>query len=64
VRLGCSLGPGAGCLALPLVVVGAVLATSVLALAWVLRIGQALGAGVEMLARAIGRGRPRGPGER
>jgi hypothetical protein len=62
-QIGCTLGPGCGCLALPLAVVGAVLASSVLAAAWVLRIGETLGALGQVLARALrgGGGRPGGP---
>ena len=62
MQVGCTLGPGCGCLALPLAVVGAVLASSVLAVAWVLRIGETIGSLGRLLSRALrGGGKPGGP---
>ena len=38
--LGCTLGPGCGCLGLPLMVLGGVALSSLVALLWVLSLGR------------------------
>lgn len=39
-QLGCTLGPGCGCLGLPLAVLGGVVVSSAMALLWVLSLGR------------------------
>ena len=58
---GCAVGPGGcGCLGLPLAVVVGVILSSVAALAWVLRVGQTVGAAGSLAARLCRGGRGRG----
>jgi hypothetical protein len=50
--IGCTVGPGCGCLGLPLALVAGLALSTVFALAWVLRIGRFFGSLVQ-----LGRGR-------
>lgn len=60
-RVDVALGPGCGCLAIPAAVLGAVIASCVIALAWVLRIVETVRALAAAARRALGgRGGGRG----
>lgn len=50
--MGCTVGPGCGCLGLPIALVAGIALSTVFALAWVLRIGRFFGSIVQ-----LGRGR-------
>lgn len=49
--LGCSLGPGCGCVGLPLAVLAGVVVSSLIALLWVLSLGRLPGSLVQLAAR-------------
>ena len=50
--LGCTLGPGCGCIGLPLMALAGVLVSAVVALLWVLSLGRLSGTLVQLAARA------------
>ncbi|MHB8834954.1 MAG: hypothetical protein ACYC9Y_04520 [Candidatus Methylomirabilia bacterium] len=50
--LGCTLGPGCGCIALPLLALAGVVVSSVIALLWVLSLGRLPAALLEFATRA------------
>ena len=50
--VGCTLGPGCGCIGLPLAVLAGVVVSSVVALLWVLSLGRLPGSLVQLAARA------------
>lgn len=50
--LGCTLGPGCGCIGLPLMALAGVVVSSVIALLWVLSLGRLSGTLVQLAARA------------
>jgi hypothetical protein len=56
--LGCTLGPGCGCIGLPLLALAGVVVSSVIALLWVLSLGR-LPVSLMHLARQARRGFPR-----
>jgi hypothetical protein len=58
-EVGCSLGPGCGCLGLPLAVLAGVVVSSLVALLWVLSLGR-VPASLIKLAHRVRRGGPRG----
>lgn len=58
-RAGCTLGPGCGCLGLPLAAVVGLVVSSLLALLWVLSLGR-VPASLLRLARLARRGPPQG----
>jgi hypothetical protein len=57
--LGCALGPGCGCIGLPLAVLAGVVVSSLMALLWVLSLGR-VPASIVRLARQVRRGPPQG----
>jgi hypothetical protein len=50
--LGCTLGPGCGCIGLPLLALAGVVVSSAIALLWVLSLGRLPGSLVRLAARA------------
>jgi len=50
--VGCALGPGCGCIGLPLMVLGGVVVSSVIALLWVLSLGRLPASLLELATRA------------
>jgi hypothetical protein len=50
--LGCTLGPGCGCIGLPLMVLAGVVVASVIALLWVLSLGRLPASLLELATRA------------
>jgi hypothetical protein len=50
--LGCTLGPGCGCIGLPLLVLAGVVVSSVIALLWVLNLGRLPASLAGLAARA------------
>jgi hypothetical protein len=50
--LGCTLGPGCGCIGLPLLVLAGVFISSVIALLWVLSLGRLPSSLLQLAARA------------
>jgi hypothetical protein len=50
--LGCTLGPGCGCVGLPLMVLAGVVVSSFIALLWVLNLGRLPASLVQLAARA------------
>ena len=50
--LGCSVGPGCGCIGLPLMVLAGVVVSSVIALLWVLNLGRLPASLAQLAARA------------
>lgn len=50
--LGCTLGPGCGCIALPFMVLAGVVVSSAIALLWVLSLGRLPASLLELAARA------------
>lgn len=63
--LGCTFGPGCGCLGIPIAAVVGLVVSSVVALAWVLRIGRMLAAVAGPIFRTRGGSAdPRGTGKR
>jgi len=50
--LGCALGPGCGCIALPLLALAGVVVSSVIALLWVLSLGRLPASLLEFASRA------------
>jgi hypothetical protein len=61
-QFGFSLGPGCGCLGLPVAVVGGIALSSLLALAWVARALRMLATVLPEIGRRLGGGRgPRRP---
>ena len=50
--LGCTLGPGCGCIGLPLMVLAGVVVSSVIALLWVLSLGRLPASILELATRA------------
>ena len=50
--MGCTLGPGCGCIALPLLALAGVVVSSVIALLWVLSLGRLPAALLELATRA------------
>lgn len=50
--LGCTLGPGCGCIALPLMALAGVVVSSVIALLWVLSLGRLPASLLEFASRA------------
>ena len=50
--IGCTLGPGCGCVGLPLLALAGVLVSSAIALLWVLSLGRLPGSLVQLAARA------------
>ena len=50
--LGCTLGPGCGCIGLPLMALAGVVVSAVIALLWVLSLGRLSGTLVQLAARA------------
>jgi hypothetical protein len=50
--MGCTLGPGCGCIGLPLMVLAGVVVSSVIALLWVLSLGRLPISLVQLAARA------------
>jgi len=50
--LGCTLGPGCGCIGLPLMVLAGVVISSVIALLWVLSLGRLPSSLIQLATRA------------
>jgi len=50
--MGCTLGPGCGCIGLPLMVLAGVVVSSVIAVLWVLSLGRLPASLLELAARA------------
>lgn len=60
-QLGCSPGPGCGCLGLPLAVLGGVVVSSLMALLWVLSLGRVPSSLARLVRQARRGGRSRDP---